>query len=221
MGCSPEMFSKLPVFADVSSAALQALAQVARPAAYQAGQVIMVEEDQNPPVFFVCEGAVRVFRTNASGREQTIIHLWVDDVFNLPIAFARNHNAPACAIAVGNVKVIEISQMDFRRVVSENAEIALAVLRDLSDKLRHFVDLTHDLSLRSVRARLAHFLLRQADAQQRLPRQTHEEMAAQIGTAREVVSRTMRALVKEGVIKTEPHTIVILQPSTLKQQADA
>jgi CRP/FNR family transcriptional regulator, cyclic AMP receptor protein len=220
MTCTPEMFSKLQLFADVSPIALQALGQVAKLAVYQDGQVIMLEEDRDAPVFFVCEGAVRVFRTNADGREQTIIHLRTEDVFNMPTAFAHSHDAPASAMAIGHVKLIEISRRDFRRVVSENAEIALAVLRDLSDKLRYFVDLTHDLSLRSVRARLARFLLRQADSQHHLPRRTHEEIAAQIGTAREVVSRTMRAFVNEGFIKIQPHTIIILNPPALKREAD-
>lgn len=214
-----EMISQLQLFAGVSPAARQLLAQVARLVVYQPGQVIMVEDDRESPVFFVHEGAVRVFRNNADGREQTIIHLRVDDVFNMPAAFAHNHNSPASAIALGHVRLIEISQPDFRWVVSENAEIALIVLRDLSDKLRYFVDLTHDLSLRSVRARLARFLLRQADLQGRLPRQTHEELAAQIGTAREVVSRTMRVFINESLIEVHPRTIIILNPSALKREA--
>lgn len=213
------MISQLQLFAGISPEALQLLAQVAHPVVYQPGQVIMVEEDREAPVCFVHEGAVRVFRNNADGREQTIIHLRVDDVLNMPAAFANNHNSPASAIALGHVRLIEISQPDFRRVVTENAEIALVVLRDLSDKLRYFVDLTHDLSLRSVRARLARFLLRQADPHCQLRRQTHEELATQIGTAREVVSRTMHAFVTEGLVEVHSRSIIILNPPALKREA--
>lgn len=214
------LFSELHLFADVPVAALQALDAVAREVHYRDGQVVMVEGDGDAPVFFVCEGSVRVFHTNVDGREQTIIHLKIEDVFNMPTAFARQNHAPATVIAVGDVKLLEISQDDFRRVVSRNAEIALAVLRDLSEKLRHFVDLTHDLSLRSVRARLARFLLKNSRPSNSMPRRTHEEIATQIGTAREVVSRIMRNFNKAGFIKTERQQILILNPSALENEAE-
>jgi CRP/FNR family transcriptional regulator len=111
--------------------------------------------------------------------------------------------------------------LDFRRVASETPAIALAVLDDFSAKLRHLADLTHDLSLRSVRGRLARFLLAQAQVEDAPLRWTQEEIAAQIGTVREVVSRMLRALIRDGLIQMERQRIAILDPEALEAEAEA
>ena len=180
----------------------------------------MLEGGADAPVFFVLSGTVRAFRTNPDGREQTLIHLQAGEAFNVPAAFAGDSSAPASAVAVGPVRLLAIPLLDFRRVASETPPIALAVLDDFSAKLRHLADLTYDLSLRSVRGRLARFLLAQAQVDAPL-RWTQEEIAAQIGTVREVVSRMLRALVRDGLIQMERQRIAILDPEALEGEAEA
>ena len=124
-------------------------------------------------------------------------------------------------MAVGRVNVVGFMQADFRYLTSQNPEISRAVLRDLSEKLEHFTNLAHDLSLRSVRARLAHFLLEQAQASSPTETWTHEKIAAQIGTVREVVSRMMRTFIREGLIRTERQNIILLDAEKLQEEADS
>jgi CRP/FNR family transcriptional regulator len=221
---SPSAIGRIRLFSALSPSAQDVLSAVAVVRHYEDGQVILLESDPDAPVFFVVQGAVRVYRTNLDGREQNLIHLHVGDAFNMPAAFGVSRLAHASAVAVGSVELLSIPCSDFRRVVSETPEIALAVLRDFSQKLHHLTELTHDLGLRSVRARLARFLLAhaQADGQgaSRL-RWTHEEMASQIGTVREVVSRTMRALVKDGLIDVQRHRIVVLNRDALTREAES
>ena len=212
---------RVQLFADLPRAALSKLEAVAKPVAYDDGQLIVLEGDADAPVFFVVEGTVRAFRTNPDGREQTLIYLETGAAFNMPVAFSEDHAAPASAVATGPVRLLVVAHRDFRRVASETPEVALTVLRDFADKLRYFADLTHDLSLRSVRGRLARFLLLQSQAQDApAVRWTQEEIAAQIGTVREVVSRTLRALVKEGLVKIERGRITVLDPEALEAEAE-
>jgi CRP/FNR family cyclic AMP-dependent transcriptional regulator len=216
---------RIPLFVDLSPAARESIALLARTTRYTDGQVIMLGGDPDAPVCFVLRGTVRVFRTNPDGREQTLIYLEAGSAFNMPAAFAKSRLAPASAMAVGPVELLTISQSDFRRIASETPEIALAVLGDLSEKLYHLTDLTYDLGLRSVRGRLARFLLThlaQVEAQSATPiRWTHQEIATQIGTVREVVSRTLRAFAKEGLIKVERHRIVLLDSDALALEAES
>lgn len=213
-------FKHISLFAQLSSAALDKLAAVASQLAYDDGQMVMLEGDTDAPVFFVLEGSVRAFRTSLEGREQTLIHLEPGSAFNMPAAFSAHHAAPANAMAIGRARLLCISPLDFRRVVGETPEIALAVLDDLSSKLYHLTDLTHDLGLRSVRARLARFVLEQARMEHPSPvRWTHEQIAAQIGTVREVISRTMRAFVREGLIEMDRQRISVLDPDVLEREA--
>ena len=213
---------RVRLFSALSPGAQDVLSTVAVARHYEDGQVIMLEGDADTPVFFVVQGTVRVYRTNLDGREQNLIHLHTGDAFNMPAAFGASGLAHASAAAVGPVELLSIPRSDFRRVVSETPEIALAVLRDFSQKLGHLTDLTHDLGLRSVRARLARFLLAHGQAEGASPiRWTHEEMAAQIGTVREVVSRTMRAFVKDGLIQAQRHRIVIIDQEALAREAES
>lgn len=197
--------------------ALHRLAGAARSVEYEDGQLIVLEGAVGAPVFFVVEGTVRAFRTNLDGREQNLIHLSAGEAFNMPAAFIPGQVAPVSAAAVGSTRLLCIAQADFRRITSQTPEIALAVLRDFSTKLVHLTNLTHNLSLRSVRGRLAQFLLAQAQSGD-TPHWTHEAIAAQIGSVREVVSRTMRAFVQEGLIEMNRQQITVRDLEALQRQ---
>jgi CRP/FNR family transcriptional regulator len=189
---------------------------------YEDGQIILLEGTPAAPVLFVLQGTVRVFRTSPDGREQTLIHLLPGAALNMPVAFADRQDAPASALAVGPVRALAISGQDFRHMACNDQEIALAVFQDLSNKLQHLTHLAYELSLRSVRGRLARFLLDHTAQVNAAPvRWTHEEIAAQIGTVREVVSRTLRALVQDGLIKLERHRIVVTDRQALKREAES
>lgn len=213
---------QISILATLSSCALRPLAAALQPVDTYDGQVIMLEGDADAPVFFVIRGAVRAFRTGADGREQNLIYLGAGQVFNMPAAFSDQRQAPVSAVAVGATRLLSIDQREFCRIVTQSPELSMAVLRDLSSKLYHLTNLTHNLSLRSVRGRLAQFLLAQAQADHTsFVRWTHEEIAAQIGTVREVVSRTMRTFVQEGLIQIQRQRIVVLCPDALKKQVES
>jgi CRP/FNR family transcriptional regulator len=191
----------------------------------------MLEGEMDAAVFVVRQGAVRVYRTGVDGREQTLIRLGPGSAFNMPAAFLDRAAAPggvaapASAVTLAPAQVAVISVDDFCETVIHTPELALIVLRDLAIKVNHLTDLSRDLGLLTVRARLARFLLDHGHSPDGpLPegaqtRWTHHEIAAQIGTVREVVSRTMRSFVKDGLIKLERHRIVVLDRDALMLEA--
>ncbi len=208
--------SKIKIFAGLSEVALEDLAKITVLASYGDGESILFEADENTPVIFISRGSVRIFRTNPEGREQTLITLHAGDGFNLPASFIKNSRSPASASAIGDVTVLRIHSVDFRKIVVTNSEITLAVLEDLSGKLEYLTDLVHDVSLRSVRGRLAKFLLDPIHKGPNAIHWTHEQMASRLGTTREVVSRMIGAFIQEGLIKTERHRIMVIDAEKLK-----
>ncbi len=212
-------FRQIRLLSGLAPATLRKLDAVAQTCRYADGEMIMWEAEEDAPVFFVLEGAVRAFHVNPDGREQTVNQLGPGDAFNLPQAFASDHRAPLSAVAVGAVRLLVVASVDFRRVVIATPELAEAVLRELSDRVHHLVGLAYDLSLRSVRGRLARFLLMQASSPSP-GRWTHEQIAMQIGTVREVVSRIMLAFVKEGLICLERGRVIIADAERLGREAD-
>ena len=220
MVCSQDL-KQIHLFEQLSDNVLHQFEQAAIPLQYGDGQVICLDDDDQGAVFFVINGVVRAYRSSLGGREQNLIHLKTGDAFNIPAAFTQQSHVPVSAMCIGPVKMIKIPFADFRAIVSRNPQAALAVLNDLSNKLVHLTQLTHDLSLRSVRARLARFLLDQSLA--KTPAGVHwtqQEIAAQIGSVREVVSRILRSFVREGLIRMERQRIILLDTDLLETEAN-
>ncbi len=214
-----EQLKGITLCASLPDYALRRMAAVVQAVEYADGQVIMLQGEVNTPAFLIVKGIVRAFRTNMEGREQTITILRAGDSFNLPIVLLPNQAAPVSAAAVGPTRLLRIEADDLLHLLEQTPEIALATLRDLAAKLVYLTNLVHDLSLRSVRGRLARFLLAQAQSGT-ASRWTQDEIAAQIGTVREVVSRTMRAFAQEKLIEFDRHKIVILNPQALRCEAE-
>ena len=205
------------VFAGLPPEALRELADSARLVEFADGEMIAIEGDEDVPVLFVAEGAVRVYQSSAEGRQQTLATLGPSEALFVVSAYSVPHTSPASATSVGRTRLVRIDQGDFRRIAVRNPAVATALLRDLSDKLRRLTGLTHDLSLRSIRGRLARFLVEEGPASDGL---TQQEIAARLGTVREVVSRTLREFVREGLIRRDGRRIEVLDPDALETEID-
>ena len=210
-------FLNFEPFRCLSVEALQKLSRLAERKIFMDGQIIFLESENIQKVFFILDGNIKVYRSNLSGREQNLVLLQSGDIFNLPVAFLQNSQTRANALALGTAEVVCIPFGKFRSICSETPEIAACIFKILSKKIADLTELTYDLSLRSVRARLALFLLNHASDVSRS--WTQAEIAAQIGTVREVVSRTLRNFIKEGLVKLERQKIVIRDIERLKQES--
>jgi len=217
MSVEAELLADMRIFSGLPREALAELADAARILECADGRVIAVQGDEGVPVFFVIEGTVRVFQSSAEGRQQTLATLGPSESLFVVPAYSAPHTSPASATAVGKARLLRIAQDDFRRIAVRNPEVATALLRDLSDKLRRLTSLTHDLSLRSIRGRLARFLLQEGPDAGSL---TQEQMAARLGTVREVVSRTLQAFVREGLIRKEGRRLEIVDATALRSEID-
>ncbi|HEY89365.1 MAG TPA: Crp/Fnr family transcriptional regulator [Thermoflexia bacterium] len=220
MSVSLACLKELSIFEGLPIPALRKLAALFYTASYADGQLILLAGDTARPIFFVLNGSVRVYRIHPTGREQTLSRLQPGAELNLVTAFTPNAQAVANVQAVGATKLLLIAPDDFRRVATGSPEIALAVMRQLSHKLTHLVELTYDLSLRSVRGRLAHFLLEQATGESTAPLcWTQAEIAARIGSVRGVVNRTLRDFAAAGLIKLERQNITIKDLAALRAES--
>jgi len=208
----------IPFFNRISIEARRNLASHARSVKYSNGQTILLEGEEGRPVYFVVSGKVRAYRTNPEGREQTLTYLKPGETFNLPAAFSTLRRAPASAMAAEDSTLIEIPWTFFQEAARHHPEFALQIMRELADRLSYFSELVHDVSLRNVRGRLARFILSQAEENTGRG-WTQEEIAMQLGTSREVVSRSLRFLVREGAIKMVRQKIIIQDEVYLKNEA--
>ncbi|HMK31184.1 MAG TPA: Crp/Fnr family transcriptional regulator [Terriglobales bacterium] len=209
------VLGRVPIFADLSQAELRFLAERAVPRRYAAGELIFNEGDPCNGLYIVESGAVRIFKTSAGGREQVLtVEQAGSSVAELPVFDGGAY--PASAMVAAESTLLFISRSDFRALCVEHPEVALKVLRMVGLRLRRLVGIIEELSFTTVRHRLAGLLLRLArEAGHRSGRAdfqvnvSNQELASQIGTVRELVSRNLSRLQAEGLIQMEGKNITI------------
>jgi CRP-like cAMP-binding protein len=103
-------------------------------------------------------------------------------------------------------------------LVGQSPELALALLQDFAERLDHLTNLVEDLALRTVRGRLARFLLEHAkDGVAR--HWTQDGIATHLGTVRDMVGRTLRAFADAGLVRMDRQRIVLLDREGLEAEA--
>ena len=211
---------RVSLFAGFTDDTLARIARVAYARHYEPGTAIVFEGDACGAAYFIVSGHVRVYRLSSNGREQVLVRLGPGRAFNTVPPFQPQPVNHATVEAVTPVTVYGISRDDLRRLVMECSELAQAILRDFADRLDHLTQLVEDLSLRSVRGRLARFLLEHGEAGAVARRWTQEEMAAHVGTVRDMVGRTLRAFVDAGLVRMERQRIVLLDRGGLEAEVE-
>lgn len=218
-----EFLRAVPYFARLSAPALEALAAVAIERSYASGATIFWEEEPATGLFVIEEGCIKICRHSVDGREHILHLLYGGDTFNDVAAMDGGCN-PATAVALTDAVVWTIHRADLMRVSERYPELAWALVESMARRARYLVAKIEDLSMRSVKGRLARLLLEQAlrSENDALPRLlTQEEMANQLGTVREMVGRALRTLADEGVLKFDRHRITILDVERLTMEAAA
>ncbi len=214
-----EFLRGLPLFQGLDDSAVEEISRLAQRLSYGPGQLIGLEGEPCTAVYFVAQGWVKVYKLSLEGREQVLTRLGPGDSLYLVPAFDGGPN-PASAETLTKAVLYAFRREDFLWVVRRHPQMALAVLQDFAAKLRHLTALVEDLSLRTVEGRLAKLLLDLAAEGDVAPRRmTQQEMAAQLGTVREVVARALAELEREGLIRKERHRIVITDRAGLEAKA--
>ncbi|HTQ53306.1 MAG TPA: Crp/Fnr family transcriptional regulator [Bryobacteraceae bacterium] len=195
---------------------------------YAPGEIVFSEGQPCAGLYVVESGNIRIFKTSAAGREQVLsIDGPGSSVAEVPVFDGGNY--PASAAAVGPATLLFVSKQDFQALCLAHPQVALKVLRVVGARLRRLVGIIEELSFTTVRHRLAAFLLRLAQSQGKpaaggvkveLPA-GHQELAAQIGTVRELVSRNLSRLQAEGLLKVEGRSIVIASLDALRAETES
>lgn len=219
MNVIAETLKRSQFFSELGEDQLARVASHVQERTFRRGEVILLESEAPQAVYFIVHGQVRIYRLSPEGREQVLKRLGPGDAFNFVPILDGGPN-PSSAMAWTDVTVYAIERDHFLQMLRERPALTVAILTDFAAKLRHVTALVEDLSLRTVGARLAKLLLTQAAEEKEVPRRmTQQEMAAQLGTVREVVGRVLAELEREGLIRMERHRIVIVDRTGLEAKA--
>lgn len=209
------------LFAALPEPACAALGSIAVRVHHTAGEVIFLAGDPSPGLYVLLSGRVRLSRISPGGREQVLHIVAPGQHFNSVPVFDGGP-CPVNASAQSDVTALLFPGESLRALILEHPVVALRLLADTCRYLRRLVSLVDDLALTTVQGRLARLLLAQAEEGQTgiVQPLTQSEMAARLGTVREMIGRSLKTFEGMGLIRIERGAIVIVDRAGLERESE-
>lgn len=223
-----QTLARTPLFSGLSDAELVFLAQRTVPHRFSAGESVFAEGEPCTGLYVVESGHIRIFKSSTGGREHVLsVEGPGSSVAELPVFDGGNY--PASVTAVDDATLLFVSKADFQSLCLAHPQVALKVLRVVGARLRRLVGIIEELSFTTVRNRLAAFLVRLAKTSGEpttggigitLPA-NNQELASQIGTVRELVSRNLSRFQAEGLLKIEGRSVIVTDLKALEAELES
>ncbi|MDJ0792875.1 MAG: Crp/Fnr family transcriptional regulator [Woeseiaceae bacterium] len=164
------------------------------------GRFVFHAGDQCRAFLVLLEGRVRVQLTSAAGREVTLYRIQAGGSCVLTTScLLGSENYPAEAIAEAPIRALAIPLQDFHSVIEKSPEFRNFVFDGFSSRLTNVIRKIEQIAFTAIDARLAAALLEKQTSQ--IDRVTHQELAVELGTAREVVSRHLKRFEALGLVE--------------------
>jgi len=181
---------------------------------YQRGDVLFWEADPCDGLYIIEHGSAKIYRLSPQGRQYIVRILQEGDTFAEVPAFDGGMN-PVNVDALENCRVWVIEAQKLRALIAAHPVFAQKVLGNFGEMLRNLVRMVSEMAFYQVTHRLARLISEYPEEPR--PHWTQEQLAAQLGTVREVVARSLKELERSGAIRIEDRRIHIADDSVLRQ----
>lgn len=220
------LLKKSLLFSGLNDADLTALAVITVRRSFVKGETIFTEGEEATGFYLLVDGHLKLCRMSTDGREKVLHFVRPGETF-AEAAFFGDGRYPAEARALEPGEALFLPKQGFMALMGEKPQFALNLVVSLSLSLRRFARQIEELTFADVTSRLASFLIKRVGEKSTsyggityLELGIKKgELAAQLGTAGETVSRTFRKLKEEGIIELEGRKVTILQMERLQQLA--
>ena len=209
---SPAVLRTVPLFASFPEEQLRALATLVTRRSASRGSIIVAAGDPTDSLYIILSGRFKVMMSDAEGKEVILSILSGGEFFG-EMGLIDDAPRSASVVAIEPCELLVLNRRDFKKCMTENAEMAMGVMRGLVRRLREADRKIGSLALLDVYGRVARLLLDMAEnvdgekvVTKRLPKQ---DIAKMIGASREMVSRVMKDLQTGGYIEMRGSTIVL------------
>ena len=185
---------------------------------FKAGERLFAPGDWPGSWVAIERGRVRVCLLAPSGREVTLYRIGAGESCLLTTSsLIGDEPLPAEGYAETDVEARIVAKATFDRLIAEDPDFRRDVLRNYASRVAELVVVMQDVLFRGIPERLARTLL--ARQNQGVVEATHQAIANDLGSAREVVTRMLQRFEREGLIGIERGRIVIRDTETLRRRA--
>jgi len=211
-----EFLRNVPILSDLETMDLETIAKVGVRKKYKKGSIILLEEEAGAALFVIVSGKVKIVRMDDDGREVILSILGESDFFG-EMAILDGLARSASVVAISKSELFMIHRRDFLKLLHDFPSVAIALLKELTMRLRKADAQIKSLSLKDAAGRVANVVLQLADdigkirkgrvEIDELPLQ--QDLANMAGTSRETISRMIHAFIREGYLEIERGTLII------------
>ncbi len=211
---------KITYFSEIDGHLQKELAQHAQRVSLEIGEILLMEGERSQTAYVVESGWLKSSKSSLNGREHVLQFIGAGETINETNVLADTTNATSITALEPSV-LYAIRRDVILSVLNRYPQLAQIIIQKLADTVQFLFTVIEDISLRSIEARLARYLLDQAsgDILYRPKWATQAELANHLGTVPNVLHRTLRNLEQEGLIKVERQQIKILDARGLVQRA--
>lgn len=202
----------LPMFSGLHESALEPIARVAMMRKAPRGSTVVMAGDRTDFVYLILSGSLKVQVCDEDGREVILTLLGPGELFG-EMGVLDDNPRSATVVAAQSSELIVISKVDFKRVLQDNFDVCLYIMRNLVHRLRIADRKIETLALMDVYGRVARLLLDMAElingenvVRRKISKQ---DIAKMIGASREMVSRVMKDLQNQGLIEEGEGRIIL------------
>jgi CRP/FNR family transcriptional regulator, anaerobic regulatory protein len=198
------------MFRNAPDGLVDGLISVSRQQTVPAGKQIYAEGDACSAIAFVLSGEIRVFKVGETGREITLYEIGPGETCILNASCILSGQAyPANAVAATEVEMLLIPSAAFRRLVDEHEEMRDFVFTLLSRRLSGVMELVEEVAFGRLDERLMDYLVEKSG--NNVLETTHQKIANDLGTSREVVSRLLKDFERKNEVRLSRNSITLLK----------
>ena len=219
-----EFLKSVPIFSELDAERLKQISQLGNRKFYKKDSTVLHENETGSALFVIISGKVKVSRESDDGKEVILTILNESDFFG-EMAILDGLSRSAGVIAIEETELFIIQRTDFLNLLQEHPEISVALLQELTRRLRASDLRIKSLSLRDAEGKVASVILQLADdigkikqgkvEIERLPFQ--HDLANMAGVSRETISRTLHSFAKRGLIELEGTKLTIINYEKFKE----
>ncbi len=216
-----EAFKLCRMFAGLSESDLDPLCALARLQTEERGTLLFSTGEVADGFYVIVSGRVKIYKLSVDGKERILHIVHTGDTFAEAAIFGDG-SYPAFAETLSKTELLFIPGREFLDLLHNRSDIAINMIAGLSIFLRQFAHQIEELTFKDVPARLAGYLLKitpESDGSYLLP-VSKSQLASNLGTVSETLSRSLRKLVDDGLIQVEGKKIAILDRELLEELAE-
>lgn len=214
----------VPIFTELDQNALTEIAKIGIRKTFKKDAIILLEHETGAALFIIAKGKVKISRVSEDGKEVILTILSDSDFFG-EMSILDGQNRSATVTAIEETEIFLIQRPDFINLLLTRPEVSIALLQELTSRLRSADMKIKSLSLKDAEGKVATVLLQLADDLGRIKQGKVEieklpyqhDLANMAGTSRETISRTLHNFAKRGLIELEGNKIKILNYEKFKE----